>query len=86
MILSAHLVEQRFRQNWNAGRLRGLRLKNSAPRALPKFSWRKMLGLERIELDGFLKGHGIYQDVTMEDIECDIADLRACLRTITVCA
>jgi len=40
---------------------------------------RKMLGLGRIALDGFLKAHSIYHDVTMEDIERDIADLRACL-------
>ena len=40
---------------------------------------RKLLGLGRIELEGFLKAHGIYQNVTMEDIEQDIADLRACL-------
>ena len=30
---------------------------------------RKMLGLERIELDGFLKAHGIYQEYTLEDFE-----------------
>lgn len=30
---------------------------------------RKMLGLERIELDGFLKTHGIYQDYTLGDFE-----------------
>ncbi len=30
---------------------------------------RKMLGLGRIALDGFLKGHGIYQDYTLEDFE-----------------
>jgi hypothetical protein len=40
---------------------------------------RRLLGLGRIALDGFLKAHGIYQNVTMEDIERDIADLRACL-------
>jgi hypothetical protein len=40
---------------------------------------RKMLGLGRIALDGFLKAHSIYHDVTMEDIERDIADLRASL-------
>jgi len=40
---------------------------------------RKMLGLARIQLDGFLKSHGIYQDVTLEDVERDIADLKACL-------
>ncbi|HEX4135012.1 MAG TPA: UPF0175 family protein [Bryobacteraceae bacterium] len=29
---------------------------------------RKMLGLARIELDGFLKAHGIYQEYTLEDL------------------
>jgi len=41
---------------------------------------RRMLGLARIQLDGFLKSHGIYEDVTLEDVERDIADLKACLR------
>jgi hypothetical protein len=40
---------------------------------------RRMLGLGRIEADGFLKSHGVYEDVTLEDIERDIADLRTCL-------
>jgi VIT1/CCC1 family predicted Fe2+/Mn2+ transporter len=30
---------------------------------------RQMLGLARIELDGFLKAHGIYQEYTLEDFE-----------------
>lgn len=30
---------------------------------------RKMLGLARIELDGFLKAHNIYPDYTLEDFE-----------------
>ena len=30
---------------------------------------RKMLGLARIELDGFLKSHGVYQDYSLEDFE-----------------
>lgn len=30
---------------------------------------RKMLGLARIELDGFLKAHGIYEEYTLEDFE-----------------
>ena len=32
---------------------------------------RKMLGLGRIQLDGFLKSHGIYQDYTLEDFESE---------------
>ena len=30
---------------------------------------RRMLGLARIELDGFLKTHGICEDYTLEDFE-----------------
>ncbi len=30
---------------------------------------RKMLGLARIQLDGFLKAHGIYQEYTLADFE-----------------
>lgn len=32
---------------------------------------RKMLGLGRIQLDGFLKAHGIYQDYALEDFEAE---------------
>jgi hypothetical protein len=41
---------------------------------------RRMLGLARIRMDGFLKCHGIYEGVTLEDVDRDIADLKACLR------
>ncbi len=34
-----------------------------------KVQLRKMLGLERIELDGFLKAHDVYDNYTMEDFE-----------------
>ena len=37
---------------------------------------RKMLGLARIELDGFLKSHGIYQKYTLEDFEQERQALR----------
>ena len=32
---------------------------------------RKMLELGRIQLDGFLKAHGIYQDYTLDDFEAE---------------
>jgi hypothetical protein len=35
-----------------------------------------MLGLARIQLDGFLKSHGIYQDYTLEDFERERQDLK----------
>jgi hypothetical protein len=37
----------------------------------------RMLGLARIQIDGFLKAHGVYEDVTIEDIERDLADLKS---------
>ncbi len=36
---------------------------------ITKVELRQMLGLARIELDGFLKSHNIYQDYTLEDFE-----------------
>jgi hypothetical protein len=38
---------------------------------ITKVQLRKMLGLERIELDGFFKSHGVYDDYTMEDFEAE---------------
>ena len=29
----------------------------------------RMLGLARVEIDGFLKAHGVYQDYSAEDFE-----------------
>lgn len=38
----------------------------------------RLLSFEtRYELDGFLKTHGVYEDVTMADFECDLADLKS---------
>ncbi len=38
----------------------------------------RLLGFQtRYELDGFLKAHGIYENVTLADIERDIADLES---------
>lgn len=39
-----------------------------------------MLGLARIQIDGFLKSHGVYEDITLEDVEQDVADLKDCLQ------
>ena len=36
---------------------------------ITKVELRKMLGLERIELDGFFKAHGVHEEYTMEDFE-----------------
>lgn len=37
---------------------------------------REMLGLARIELDDFLKSHGVYQDYTWEDFEQERQELK----------
>jgi len=31
----------------------------------------EMLGLARLQVDGFLKAHGIYQDYTLQDFELE---------------
>ena len=37
----------------------------------------RMLGLGRLQIDCFLKEHGVYENVTIEDIDQDIADLKS---------
>ena len=37
----------------------------------------RILGLARIQLDGFLKAHGVYEDYTMEDFEKERAALKS---------
>jgi hypothetical protein len=38
----------------------------------------RLLGFQtRYDLDGFLKAHGVFDDVTMADIEHDLADLQS---------
>jgi hypothetical protein len=36
----------------------------------------EMLGLARIQMDGFLKSHGIFHDYTMDDFERERAALK----------
>lgn len=37
---------------------------------------RKMLGLARLEVDGFLKSHGVFPDYTLEDFEQERQSLK----------
>lgn len=37
----------------------------------------RMLGLARIQLDGFLKEHGVFEDYTMEDFEKERAAFKS---------
>lgn len=49
--------------------LEGLALEELRAGRITEPQLRKMLGLARIELDGFLKSHGIYRNYTIEDFE-----------------
>jgi hypothetical protein len=49
--------------------LEGFALEEYKAGRITKVQLRQMLGLERIELDGFFKSHGVYDDYTMEDFE-----------------
>ncbi len=49
--------------------LEGFALEELRAGRLTEPQLRKMLGLARIELDGFLKSHGIFQEYTLEDFE-----------------
>ena len=77
--LAAHFGGESVHDQLERRALEGFALEELRAGRISEVQLRKMLGLERIELDGFLKGHGIYQDVTMEDIERDVADLHAAL-------
>ncbi|MGH9854758.1 MAG: UPF0175 family protein [Blastocatellia bacterium] len=46
---------------------------------LTTFQLRELLGLSRMEIDGFLKEHGIYLDYTVEELEEDVASFAALL-------
>jgi len=37
----------------------------------------QMLGLGRLQMDGFLKAHGVYEDYTIEDFEKERAVLKS---------
>jgi hypothetical protein len=57
--------------------LEGLALESYRAGRLSKAELRRMLGLERLEVDGFLKAHDVYDPITIEDIERDIRDLQS---------
>lgn len=51
--------------------LEGFALEELRAGRISEVQLRVMLGLARIELDGFLKAHGIYQDYSLEDFEAE---------------
>ena len=67
--LVAHLGGEAAHDKLERRALEAFALEELRANRISEFQLRKMLGLGRIELDGFLKGHGIFQEYTIEDFE-----------------
>ena len=67
--LAAHLGGEAVHGELERRALEAFALEELRAGRISEVQLRKMLGLGRIALDGFLKGHGIYQDYTLEDFE-----------------
>lgn len=57
--------------------LEAFALEEFRAKRINKVQLRKMLDLERIELDGFFKAHGVFDDYTIEDFEQERAALKS---------
>ena len=56
--------------------LEGFALEEYKARRITKVELRRWLGIEtRYELDGFLKGHGVFLNTTAEDVRREVATL-----------
>jgi len=67
--LAAHLGGEAVRDKLERRALEAFALEELRADRITEPQLRKMLGLARIQLDGFLKSHGIYQDYSLEDFE-----------------
>ena len=57
--------------------LEGFALEEYKAKHITKAELRRWLGIEtRYELDGFLKAHEVWEDVTIDDLLRDLQDLR----------
>ena len=67
----AHELEARF-QDLPRAALESLALEGYRSGALTEFQVRRLLGFQtRLEVDGFLKSHGVYLNYTLEDLDRD---------------
>ena len=58
--------------------LEGLALEEYRSGHITKPELRRLLGFgTRYKLDGFLKAHGVLDDITVEDVDRDLADLKS---------
>ena len=67
--LVAHLGGEAAHDKLERRALEAFALEELRAGRITEVQLRKMLGLDRIALDGFLKGQGIYQDYTLADFE-----------------
>ncbi len=67
--LVAHLGGEAVHSELERRALEAFALEEYKADRISKVQLRKMLGLERIELDGFFKEHKVYEEYTMEDFE-----------------
>ncbi len=80
-----HELEARF-QDLPRAALESLALEAYRSGALTEFQVQRLLGFQtRLEVDGFLKSHGVYLNYTLEDLDRDtetsrrsVADDRHC--------
>ncbi|MDQ6760195.1 MAG: UPF0175 family protein [Acidobacteriota bacterium] len=69
--LVAHLGGEAVHGQLERRALEAFALEEYKADRISKVQLRKMLKQERIELDGFLKSHGVYEEYTMEDFEAE---------------
>ena len=63
-------------QNLSRRALEGLALEELRAGSISEPELAQMLGLGRLESDRFLKLHGVDLDITMDDVDRDLADLK----------
>lgn len=73
--LAAHLGGEAVHQDLERRALEAFALEELRVGRITEPQLRKMLGLARIQVDGFLKGHGIYQEYTLDDFERERSSL-----------
>ena len=75
--LVAHLGGEGVHDQLERRALESLAIGEFKADRISKLQLRKLLGLERIELDGFFKAHGVYEEYTMADFERERAALKS---------
>ena len=75
--LATHLGGEAVHSQLELRALEAFALEEYKADLISKVQLRKMLGLERIELDGFLKAHDVTHDLfTLEEINEQVATLK----------